>query len=412
MSSCLERRRRVARTPPLSSACTATFMSTPMPTFTAALMAALTAVFIATIATFAPGALAQSAPSSGMFEGIGRPATASEIAAWDIDVRPDLKGLPRGRGSVAQGQVIWEAQCSSCHGIFGESNETFSPLIGGTTAADVKSGRVARLTDAGFPGRTTLMKLSSISTLWDYIRRAMPWNAPKSLSPDEVYAVTAFMLNLGGVLPENFVLSHDNMAQVQQMLPNRLGTTTEHALWPGRGIGRPGPADVRARECMSNCATEPAVASFLPEHARNAHGNLAEQSRSVGAQHGVDTARAPQTAARAHVAPAAGVAPATVVASVTAVSTAVAPTDPARAAQALARKHNCLACHALDRKLVGPGLRDVAPKYARRTDTVDYLARRIVEGSSGAWGPVAMPAQNLPAADARALAVWLAAGAP
>lgn len=353
------------------------------------------------LACAAGGALAQRTPATMMFEGIGRPATPKEIAAWDIDVRPDLKGLPKGKGSVAQGQEIWEAKCASCHGIFGESNETFSPLIGGTTAADVKSGRVARLTDEGFPGRTTLMKLSTVSTLWDYIHRAMPWNAPKSLSHDEVYAVTAFMLNLGGVLPDSFVLSHENMAQVQQMLPNRNGMTTAHGLWPGRGLGRPGVPDVRASACMSNCATEPTVASFLPDHARNAHGNLAEQNRIVGPQHGADTTQVPGQAARPP-GPTATVAAAT------------APTiDPTHAAaQALAKKHSCLACHAVERKVVGPGLREVAKKYAGRPDTVEYLARKIAEGSSGVWGPVAMPAQNLPGADVRALAAWLASGAP
>lgn len=348
------------------------------------------------LACAAGGVHAQRAPSTMMFEGIGRPATPKEVAAWDIDVRPDFKGLPKGKGSVAQGQDLWEAKCASCHGVFGESNETFSPLIGGTTAADVKSGRVARLNDASFPGRTTMMKLSSVSTLWDYIHRAMPWNAPKSLSHDEVYAVTAFVLNLGGVVPDSFVLSHENMAQVQQRLPNRLGMTTAHGLWPGRGFGRAGVPDVRASACMSNCATEPTVASFLPDHARNAHGNLAEQNRIVGPQHGADTTRAP------------GSAPAT-----PGIAAAAPPVDPANAAAlALARKHNCLTCHAVDRKIVGPGLRDVAKKHGGRADAVEYLARKMVEGGSGVWGPVPMPAQNVPAADARALAAWLAAGAP
>ena len=127
-------------------------------------------------------------------EGIGRPATPKELAAWDIDVRPDFKGLPKGSGSVAQGMDVWEAKCASCHGVFGESNEVFTPLVGGTTKNDVKTGRVARLTDPGFPGRTTLMKVATVSTLWDYIHRAMPWNAPKTLSHDEVYAVLAYLL--------------------------------------------------------------------------------------------------------------------------------------------------------------------------------------------------------------------------
>src|SRR5690242_17270221 len=118
---------------------------------------------------------------AGMTFNVGRPATPAEIKAWDIDVRPDFKGLPPGSGSVAQGQKIWDDKCASCHGTFGESNEVFTPLVGGTTAEDIRTGRVKTLV-TGDVARTTLMKVATLSTLWDYIRRAMPWNAPKSLS--------------------------------------------------------------------------------------------------------------------------------------------------------------------------------------------------------------------------------------
>ena len=333
--------------------------------------------------------------------GIGRTATPQEVKAWDIDVRPDFKGLPSGSGTVAKGQDIWEAKCASCHGVFGESNEVFTPLVGGTTQADVKTGRVARLTDAAFPGRTTLMKVSTLSTLWDYIARAMPWNAPKSLTPDEVYAVTAFMLNLGGVVPDNYTLSDRNMAQTQALLPNRNGMTTDHGLWPGRSLGNGGRPDVKAVACMKDCATEPAVVSFLPDFARNAHGNLAEQNRLVGAQRGADTTRAPGVAA----------AGATLSAAAASIAATPVPDAKAAAAQALARKHNCLTCHGLDNKVVGPGLKDVAQKYAGRADALAYLGQKIQRGSAGVWGPVPMPAQTLPAEDTRAIAQWLADGA-
>src|SRR5438552_2411857 len=85
-------------------------------------------------------------PPGGARPSVGRPATPAEIAAWDIDVRPDFKGLPPGSGSVAEGQKVWDAKCASCHGTFGESNEVFTPLVGGTTTQDVKTGRVAALT--------------------------------------------------------------------------------------------------------------------------------------------------------------------------------------------------------------------------------------------------------------------------
>src|SRR5215470_13480337 len=119
--------------------------------------------------------------SADLFPGVGRTATPAEIAAWDIDVRPDFKGLPPGSGSVAKGQQVWESKCASCHGTFGESNEVFAPIVGGTTAEDIRTGRVKALV-TGDTARTTLMKLPTISTLWDYINRAMPWTAPKSLS--------------------------------------------------------------------------------------------------------------------------------------------------------------------------------------------------------------------------------------
>ncbi|MBP9523677.1 MAG: cytochrome C, partial [Ottowia sp.] len=120
------------------------------------------------IAACAGGASAQG--QKGIeYPGIGRTATPKEVAAWDIDVRPDFKGLPPGKGSVAQGQDIWEARCASCHGVFGESNSVFNPLVGGTTKDDIQTGRVATLTRPDYPGRTTLMKVPTVSTLWDYI---------------------------------------------------------------------------------------------------------------------------------------------------------------------------------------------------------------------------------------------------
>ncbi len=343
------------------------------------------------------GALLAAATTAGAqttaYPGIGRAATPAELAAWDIDVRPDFLGLPKGSGSVAKGQEVWEAKCASCHGIFGESNEVFTPLVGGTTADDVKTGRVARLNDTGFPGRTTLMKVATVSTLWDYIRRAMPWNAPKSLSTEEVYAVTAYMLHMGGVVADSFVLSDATMAQAQSRLPNRHGTTTDHGLWPGKGLGNGGRPDVSATACMNNCAAEPTVASFLPDFARNNHGDLAQQQRLVGPQRGADTTRA---------------AGATVT---TAVSAPAAPANPAAAAYALAQKYTCTACHGMDGKIVGPGFREIAARHGARADAQAYLAGKIKAGGQGQWGVIPMAPQSVPEADLQTLAQWLATGA-
>ena len=339
---------------------------------------------------------------STQYPHLGRPATAQELKAWDIDVRPDFKGLPAGSGSVAQGQDVWEAKCAQCHGIFGESNEVFSPLVGGTTPKDVETGRVANLTRADFPGRTTMMKVATVSTLWDYINRAMPWNAPKSLTVNEVYGVVSFLLNLAQVVPDNFTLTDQNIAEVQKRMPNRHGMSTAHALWPGsefKGNSKPDTANVI---CMKDCTPEVKVASLLPAFARNAHGNLAEQNRLVGQQLGVDTTRpeaASPEAAKLAAAAAATQAPAAAGSKVD---------DASKQAQALLAKYACTACHAVDRKLVGPGLQEVAKKHAGKAD---YIAGKIKSGGVGVWGQIPMPAQNIPAGDAQVIALWIAQGA-
>ena len=238
-----------------------------------------------------------SAQTPSQFQGIGRTATPAEVKAWDIDVRPDFKGLPPGSGSVVKGEALWEAQCASCHGSFAESNAVFPPLVGYTTAKDIASGKVESLQlGSSAPTRTSMMKVSQLSTLWDYINRAMPWTAPKSLSADDVYAVTAYLLNLASVVPNDYTLSDKNMDDVQKRLPNRLGTTTTHSMWPGAGtatgmVGMLTKPDVQGSSCLTNCTTDPRVVSFIPDYARDAHGNLADQMRTVGGTRGAKTDR-------------------------------------------------------------------------------------------------------------------------
>lgn len=337
----------------------------------------------------AAAALLVLAGSAVAFEGVGRPATPAEVAAWDIDVRPDLVGLPRGSGSVARGQELWDARCASCHGTFGESNEVFPPLVGGTTPADVKRGRVAALSDGSAPHRTTLMKAPTVSTLWDYIHRAMPWDAPRSLSADDTYAVLAYLLNLGDLVPADFVLDQDSIRAVQARLPNRDGMTRDHGLWTVHG--RP---DVRARACMKDCGPEPRIASELPGHARNSHGNLAEQVRPFGPVRGADTTR-PPGAARA--------------------LAAAAPAAPATPAPGLglARASGCLACHDVSAKRLGPSFRELAARYGKDPAAADRLAASIRGGSRGAWGAVPMPPQRKVASgDVDEIVKWVLQGAP
>ena len=174
--------------------------------------------------------LVQASSYPDAWQDIGRPATADELEAWDIDVRPDFTGLPEGAGSVAQGEGLWLDKCASCHGDFGDSNEVFSPIVlGNITPEDIASGRVAALTDSAVV-RTTLMKVATLSTIWDYINRAMPWNAPKSLQTDEVYALTAYLLNLGYIVDDDFVLSNDNIHAVQS--DDAQSIWDDHRSWP------------------------------------------------------------------------------------------------------------------------------------------------------------------------------------
>jgi S-disulfanyl-L-cysteine oxidoreductase SoxD len=350
--------------------------------------------------------------SQGKYEGVGRVATTNEVAAWDIDVRPDFKGLPKGMGSVAQGEKVWEAQCASCHGSFGENNTVFSALVGYTTKKDVETGRVASLMpEAATPTRTTMMKVSQLSTLWDYINRAMPWTAPKSLKPNEVYAVTAYLLNIANVVPENFTLSDKNMVETQNKLPNRNGMMTKHAMWPGNEFGGVIKPDTQGSNCMTNCVTEAKVASLLPEHARNAHGNLAEQTRAFGPSVGADTTKpAVSTGADAKKAV---VIPAITVAAAKTVEKSVESNTSLKSADVsgILSKNACLACHGIDNKIVGPSFKEILAKQGSKADAVAYLTAKIKSGGSGVYGSMPMPAQSLSDTDAKKVATWISQGA-
>lgn len=354
-----------------------------------------------------PEQTASSAPARVKApSGIGRDATPAELSAWDIDVRPDFKGLPKGQGSVADGQKLFDARCASCHGTFGESNEVFNPLVGGTTADDIKTGHVASLRANNQPVRTTLMKVDTISTIWDYIRRAMPWNAPRSLTPDEVYAVTAYILNLGEIVPADFVLSDKNIGDVQKRMPNRNGMTRAHGMW--RVGDKP---DTHNKACMQDCPEAGIVTSALPAYARDAHGDLAAQNRVIGPVRGVDTKLPPLSGTAAQNASVRKTA-----ALVTLGMTS--PDAPAQTAAAtspaatLADKNGCLACHGVTDKKIGPAFSEVATKYHGQSDATEKLVAKIRAGGAGNWGSMPMPPQaQVAETDVRTMVDWILRGA-
>jgi S-disulfanyl-L-cysteine oxidoreductase SoxD len=336
-------------------------------------------------------AVAQTKP----WHNIGRDATPAEVKAWDIDVRPDFKGLPAGSGSVSHGEEVWEAKCASCHGSFGESNEVFTPIVGGTTKADIERGRVKNLEEgSSFPQKTTLMKVATVSTVWDYINRAMPWNAPKTLTTDEVYAVTAYILSLAEIVPADYTLTEKNIAEVQKRMPNRNGMVFYEPLWKVNGKG-----DVKNVACMKDCPVETAIRSSLPDFARDAHGNIAEQNRIIGPVRGADTTKPP---------PKGPVGSSALPAAVVVAAASANVNDP----KALLNANSCTACHGMKNKVVGPGFNEIAAKNKGRADVEAYLIDKIKNGGSGVYGAVPMPAQpQLKDAEAKAIAQWIAAGA-
>ncbi len=159
--------------------------------------------------------------------GIGRSATSAEIAGWNIDIDRYGNNLPPGSGSVSHGHEIFDQQCSACHGAKGEGGIGDQLAGGQGTLASKK------------PIRTVGSYWPYAPTLFDYIRRAMPQNAPESLSNDDVYAVSAYILNLNGLLPAEATLDAKALSAIK--MPNR-----------DKFVGDPRP-DVRNPECIRDC---------------------------------------------------------------------------------------------------------------------------------------------------------------
>jgi S-disulfanyl-L-cysteine oxidoreductase SoxD len=167
--------------------------------------------------------------------GIGREAKPEEIAGWDIDIRPDGQGLPSGKGTVRQGETLYVERCAGCHGEFGESAGRWPILMGG-------GGTLA----THDPVKSIGSYWPYASTVMDYIRRSMPFGNAQSLTNDELYAVTAYVLNLNDIIKdENFELNANTFLSIR--LPNEPNfieddrEITEKEFW-------------RKSPCMSGCA--------------------------------------------------------------------------------------------------------------------------------------------------------------
>lgn len=179
------------------------------------------------------GAFAAPAMSGQL--GLGREALPQEVAAWDIDVRPDGQGLPPGKGTVAQGEEKFAEQCAACHGDFGEGVDRWPVLAGGRDT--LKSDNPVKTVGSYWP---------FLSTVFDYVHRAMPFGYAQSLSNNEVYALTAYILYLNDIVDDDFELSKENFTEVK--MPNEANFFDDP---------RPDTALVTQKEpCMKDCKSE------------------------------------------------------------------------------------------------------------------------------------------------------------
>ena len=165
--------------------------------------------------------------------GLGRPALPEEIAAWDVDVSPDGTGLPVGSGDAMTGEEVFAQACAACHGDFAEGVDNWPVLAGGfDTLADKD------------PVKTVGSYWPHLSTVWDYVNRSMPFGAAQTLTADEVYAITAYILYSNDLVEEDFVLSNENFSEFEMY--NKDGfiiddrAATEYPNW-------------RTEPCMTNC---------------------------------------------------------------------------------------------------------------------------------------------------------------
>src|SRR4029453_7939380 len=153
---------------------------------------------------------------------LGRPATPAEVAGWDISIPPDGTGLPPGSGTPEQGAVVYTQKCQACHGEKGAGKPN-EQLVGG-------QGTLA----SANPVRTIGSYWPYATTVFDYVRRAMPYTQSQSLTNDEVYAVTAYLLHLNGIIGAQAVINAKTLPQVQ--MPNRENFILTYPPPPKEGV--------------------------------------------------------------------------------------------------------------------------------------------------------------------------------
>jgi len=171
-----------------------------------------------TLPLFAVLVLGSSAALAADGPKFGKPISEADASAWDISIGPDGVGLPAGSGTPAQGAMVFAAKCAACHGAKGEGGAG-PRLVGGQGTLPAPS----------IPVQTVGSYWPYATTVFDYVRRTMPWNQPKTLTNDEVYSVTAYILNMNGIVKDGETMNKDTLAKVR--MPNRDGFTE---LYPNK----------------------------------------------------------------------------------------------------------------------------------------------------------------------------------
>ena len=278
---------------------------------------------------------------------LGREATPEEVAAWDIDIRPDGGGLPKGAGSVVDGEEVYFERCAVCHGDFGEGVDRWPVLAGGHDSLASED-----------PVKTIGSYWPYLSTVWDYVHRAMPFGEAQSLSDDEVYAITAYLLYVNDVVEdEDFVLSDENFADIR--LPNEGGFFMDDR--------EESPVFAKAEVCMTDC--KDAVEITMRARVLDVTPDEPLEEEAAEAPAGPDLAAAPSDAAPSDAAPA-----------------AAAAVDPGLVAMGEKVFRQCKACHQVGegaKNRVGPVLTGIVGQPAAAVDGFRYSKPMTQAGEGG-----------------------------
>ncbi|WP_343115840.1 c-type cytochrome [Ostreiculturibacter nitratireducens] len=286
--------------------------------------------------------------------GLGRPAAPEEIAAWDVDVRPDGLGLPPGSGSVEDGEMMFSEKCAACHGEFGEAVGRWPVLAGGFDTLDRAD-----------PVKTVGSYWPYLSTVWDYVHRSMPFGNAQSLETDEVYAIVAYILYVNDLVEDDFVLSNENFLEVE--MPNAGGFIEDDrdTLELAEFVREP---------CMENCketveiTMHATVLDVTPDDQTDDAAPAEEAAAEAPTEELVAEATVEETAEE-----------------VPADEVAVAEVDPALVEAGEKAFKKCAACHKVGegaKNAVGPVLNGIVGRAAATVDGFRY-SPALADAASG-----------------------------